>query len=654
MFRPTDKQGSLLECQFLLSPEKRQRLEKSWAQVFRTLILPLIDEEMFRDAFHEDNGRPNKSIELLVGLHLLKEWDDLTDEQVINGLEFNLQWHYALAVESADVHVCQKTLHNFRVKFMENDRAQEMFESLTRGLAEADGLELGRQRLDSTHVISNIAILTRLGLFVETVVFFLKALKRECPEKLEALESGYRRRYLEREGYFADAKRSQARRRLPVVAKDIHELLLTFAEDKVVRSLESYKLLERLFEEQCELTNSQESEVSANQPVFVPCVVVEPNEDEEGSAVTQTGEAKGKSSEGQSGTGTQPGSSEGQSSTGAQPGSSEGQSSTGAQPGSSEGQSSTGTQPESSIRLKDGKEISSASLQSPYDSDATYGHKGKGYEVQVSETCVEDNPYQLITGVSVNGAHESDQYATVAMAQQLQQSRMTPKELWADTAYGSGQNTVDCAEMGIDLQAPVQDPSAPKAADLWKNPASALVSDTRAETKTGIEVQSQPSGPLGLSAFLYTDTFDEVVDCPNGKTPYEQHLDKTKKRLWAIFSAEDCESCPYADRCPTKKKRSGDRFLRTTRAKAATAHQQSFQRTGIFKDRYKIRSGIESTNAELKGRHGARDLRIRGKKRVSLAMMLKCMALNAKRAAQYHIDSLLRDGEEAGCANAMA
>ena len=44
-----------------------------------------------------------------------------------------------------------------------------MFEGITRGLAEADGLLLGRQRLDSTHVVPNIAILTRLGLFVETV-----------------------------------------------------------------------------------------------------------------------------------------------------------------------------------------------------------------------------------------------------------------------------------------------------------------------------------------------------------------------------------------------------------------------------------------------------------------------------------------------------
>jgi hypothetical protein len=51
----------------------------------------------------------------------------------------------------------------------------------------------------------------------------------------------------------------------------------------------------------------------------------------------------------------------------------------------------------------------SASLQSPSDPDATYGHKGEGYEVQLTETCSEENGFQVVTAVSVNGANESDQ-----------------------------------------------------------------------------------------------------------------------------------------------------------------------------------------------------------------------------------------------------
>ena len=39
--------------------------------------------------------------------------------------------------------------------------------------------------------------------------------------------------------------------------------------------------------------------------------------------------------------------------------------------------------------------MSADSLQSPHDPDVTYtGHKGKGYEVQVAETCHEENATQ--------------------------------------------------------------------------------------------------------------------------------------------------------------------------------------------------------------------------------------------------------------------
>jgi hypothetical protein len=57
MFRKTDPQRSLLECEFLVPPEKAERLRRSWAEVFRERILPLIDEEVFRDAFNQTTGR---------------------------------------------------------------------------------------------------------------------------------------------------------------------------------------------------------------------------------------------------------------------------------------------------------------------------------------------------------------------------------------------------------------------------------------------------------------------------------------------------------------------------------------------------------------------------------------------------------------------
>jgi hypothetical protein len=174
MVRPTDPQLSLLESRFLVGSKKRERRDRSWAEAFRTKILPLIQEEAFRACFHEDNGRSNTSIRLLVGMHILKQADDLTDEQILDALEFHLQWQHALEVEPAMAYVCEKTLHNFRHRRMENERAQGVLPPVTAAMMKMDGLSAVRQHLDSTHVISNIAVLTRLGLFTETVTVFLR------------------------------------------------------------------------------------------------------------------------------------------------------------------------------------------------------------------------------------------------------------------------------------------------------------------------------------------------------------------------------------------------------------------------------------------------------------------------------------------------
>src|SRR5579864_8310247 len=92
MFRKRDPQGQLLEATWLLPAEKRDRIEKTWAQQFRERALPLIEEEPFAPLFHEDNGRPNKPAQIVLGVLILKEMWDLTDEEALEQLEFSLLW----------------------------------------------------------------------------------------------------------------------------------------------------------------------------------------------------------------------------------------------------------------------------------------------------------------------------------------------------------------------------------------------------------------------------------------------------------------------------------------------------------------------------------------------------------------------------------
>ena len=99
MFRTREPQESLWQSEFLITPRKARLMRRSWAQVFRKEALPLIDEERFAEMYSADMGRPNRAVQTVLGVLVLKEMFDLTDIEALEELEFNLLWHHALGLE---------------------------------------------------------------------------------------------------------------------------------------------------------------------------------------------------------------------------------------------------------------------------------------------------------------------------------------------------------------------------------------------------------------------------------------------------------------------------------------------------------------------------------------------------------------------------
>lgn len=92
------------------------------------------------------------------------------------------------------------------------------------------------------------------------------------------------------------------------------------------------------------------------------------------------------------------------------------------------------------VSVKANKDVPSDSLQNPSDPDASYdGHKGKGYQVQVSETysAKEEDSLSLITGVIVEPAHKGDAHAPIPLIETTQERDLGPEEVLADSLYGS-------------------------------------------------------------------------------------------------------------------------------------------------------------------------------------------------------------------------
>ena len=536
MFRCSDSQGSLFQVSNLLPDEKRTQLNQDWPGQFRDHALPLIDEDQFRDLYCANNGRPNKPIRTLVGILVLKDMFDYTDQDALGCVDFDLRWQVALGLTPEDAHCCQKTLHNFRSKLLGNDRAKQLFAQMTDRIQNVLGLSVERQRLDSTHIVSNIARLTRLGLFCETIRLFLKKLKKSSPKKYEDIPVSLLRRYIKEDGsdtFYQDSKSTETQRRIKVSARDLFRLVDRFKQDKEVLAFRSFGILLRLFFEQCEIS--------------------------EEAPLPELDDADVKESI-------------------------------------------------APIKLKEPKEVSSASLQSPHDMDVTYsGHKGKGYEVQISETVGNGEKPELITFVEVTPSCGSDETATLPTLTALSERKIQPKELITDTNYASADNAIECEKRGTELVAPVRGPAAEIPAENVK---------TLADFKVDIKDENKP------------------VLCPAGHAP-ESAERKENGSINATYSKLHCAKCPFRKSCPTKRNPNGTRTIRTSIREHVLAKRRAYEQTEEFRKKYAERSGIEATNSELKRGHGMGLLRVRGGARVKLSVYFKALGCNVKRMVKY-------------------
>ena len=98
MFRPKSSHPPVDDLQSVLPAAKQKRLESQWPGIFRREILPMLleAEADFAALYHGRWGAPNKPVAELLGILILKEFHDYTDEQTLEAVEFNLQWQYAL------------------------------------------------------------------------------------------------------------------------------------------------------------------------------------------------------------------------------------------------------------------------------------------------------------------------------------------------------------------------------------------------------------------------------------------------------------------------------------------------------------------------------------------------------------------------------
>jgi hypothetical protein len=257
------KQGHLFDPWSYLSPKRRQLLDQSWAGLFKEQILCELPVGKLAPFFDDSFGRPTKELHTVLGVLVLQQSLDLDDQQTIDQLAFNIQWHYALNIdEESDSakYMCPKTLWNMRSIAVENRLEALLFDSITNKLADVFKVNTDKQRIDSVHIKSNMRRLGRIGIFSKSIHKFLVNLKRSHNRQFETVNKAIIDKYFSEQalGCFSMVKPSESKKTLASVADNLFDLVEQFKDSKPVSAMHSYKLLERVLKEQCNLNISDD------------------------------------------------------------------------------------------------------------------------------------------------------------------------------------------------------------------------------------------------------------------------------------------------------------------------------------------------------------------------------------------------------------
>jgi len=137
---------------------------------------------------------------------------------------------------------------------------------------------------------------------------------------------------------------------------------------------------------------------------------------------------------------------------------------------------------------------------------------------------------------------------------------------------------------------------------------------------------------LNIDDFDVDDKTEEVICCPAGHQPQSSEHHKESGQTKTVMLESACSQCEYFEQCPVKKNK-GQYQLEHTAKQRRSASRRREQDTDVFRERYKIRGGIEGTNSGLKRKTGLGQLRVRGKPAVYHAIYLKIAGWNILRAA---------------------
>ena len=253
-------------------------------------------------------------------------------------------------------------------------------------------------------------------------------------------------------------------------------------------------------------------------------------------------------------------------------------------------------------------------LQSPYDPEMHYSTKRQmewsGYKVHVTESCDADAAH-LVTHVMTCPAMQPDMAGTAEIRERLAAKGLPPAEHFVDSAYVDAALLVGSRrDHGISLEGPVRG-----------------MAKRRTEAEQAYEQRH-----------FSIDWEREQVTCPQGNTSVTWRAgfdDVGAPRISAVFSRTDCGACAARPLCtPAKEARRSIYFHPRLEYEALNAARKRMH-DPTWKERYRVRAGIEGTLSQGVRAFGMRQSRYVGLAKTGLQQTCTAAAMNVSRIVNW-------------------
>jgi hypothetical protein len=239
-----------------LTNREKKFLDKSWAKPFAEEIFPAINESIFSVLYSDKASRPNTPVNIIIGSLIIKEMLNMTDDEMVEALMFDIRFQYALHTTSfKEQPLSDRTLGRFRERCnaYETEHGRDLVKEavllISDKIAKVMNLNPVLKRMDSMMIASNIRKLSRLELLYTCVSNMVKCLHKSGEDELiEGMEHYYDDN--DRNKVIYHNRSEETSDKIQTVINDAVKLL-PLIEDEYLQTSE-YQLLMRVFREQTE------------------------------------------------------------------------------------------------------------------------------------------------------------------------------------------------------------------------------------------------------------------------------------------------------------------------------------------------------------------------------------------------------------------